>query len=124
MTFPARGYPLGALFVLVTVCAVLAAGVTPLVQMVQQGNVESMPFVLALAAGALGGMVIGVIMGLMQFRMGLGVILGTTLGLILGGTAGAMSLLSAHQLLTTALAMTAGSGLIVIVAVVMRRAEK
>ncbi|MBW8883209.1 MAG: hypothetical protein JF612_00220, partial [Planctomycetia bacterium] len=76
MTFPARGYPLGALFVLVTACAVLVAGVTPLVQMVQHGNIESMPFLFSLAAGALGGIVIGVILGLMQFRMGLGVVMG------------------------------------------------
>jgi hypothetical protein len=123
MTFPTRGYPLGALFVLVTVCAVLAAGVTPLVQMVQQGNIESMQFVIALAAGALSGMVIGVILGLMQFRMGIGVLMGTAIGVILGGTAGALSLLTGHQLLTAVMAMTAGSGLIVIVAVVMRRNE-
>src|SRR5262245_3300902 len=123
MTFPARGYPLGALFVLVTACAVLAAGITPLVRMVQQGNIESMQFVIALGAGALSGMVIGVILGLMQFRMGIGVLMGTAVGVILGGAAGAMSLLTGQQLLTAALAMTAGSGLIVIVAVVMRRNE-
>jgi hypothetical protein len=123
MPAPPRGYPLGALFVLVTVCAVLVAGVTPLVQMIQQGNVESMQFLFALAAGALGGMVIGIILGLMQFRMGLGVLMGTLIGVILGSAAGAMSLLTSHQILTAALAMTAGSGLIVIVAVVMRRNE-
>ncbi len=123
MAFPARGYPLGALFVLVAACAVLVAGVTPLVQMTQQGSIESMQFLFALAAGALGGMVIGVILGLMQFRMGLGVIMGTTIGLVLGTAAGGMSLLNSHQLITAALAMTAGSGLIVIVAVIMRRSE-
>ena len=123
MTFPARGYPLGALFVLVTVCAVLVAGVTPLVQMIQQGNIESAQFLIALTAGTLGGMVIGVILGLMQFRMGLGVVMGTGIGVILGAAAGAMSLLTGHQILTAALAMTAGSGLIVIVAVIMRRIE-
>ncbi len=123
MSFPARGYPLGALFVLVTACAVLVAGITPLVQMTQQGNIESMQFLLAVGAGALAGMVIGVILGLMQFRMGLGVLLGTLIGVILGGAGGAMSLLNSHQLITAALAMTAGSGLIVIVAVIMRRSE-
>jgi hypothetical protein len=123
MTFPARGYPLGALFVLVTVCAVLVAGVTPLVQMIQQGKIESMQFLIALTAGAVGGMVIGVILGLMQFRMGLGVVMGTAVGVALGMAAGAMSLLTGQQVLTAALAMTAGSGLIVIVAVIMRRNE-
>jgi uncharacterized membrane protein len=123
MSCPARGYPLGALFVLVTACAVLVAGITPLVKMTQQGNIESMQFVLAVGAGALAGMVIGVILGLMQFRMGLGVLMGTLIGVLLGATAGAMSLLNSQQLITAALAMTAGSGLIVIVAVVMRRSD-
>jgi len=123
MTFPARGYPLGALFVLVTVCAVLVAGVTPLVRMTQEGYIESSQFLIATAAGALGGIVIGVILGLMQFRMGLGVVMGTGIGAILGTAAGLMSLLTSQQILTAALAMTAGSGLIVVVAVVMRRNE-
>jgi uncharacterized membrane protein len=121
MSFPARGYPLGALFVLVTACAVLVAGITPLVQMTQQGNIEPTQFLLAVGAGALAGTVIGVILGLMQFRMGLGVLMGTLIGVILGAAGGAMSLLNSHQLITAALAMTAGSGLIVIVAVIMRR---
>jgi uncharacterized membrane protein len=123
MTFPVRGYPLGALFVLVTVCAVLVAGVTPLVRMTQEGHIETFQFLVATAAGALGGIVIGVILGLMQFRMGLGVVMGTGIGAILGTAAGLMSLLTSQQILTAALAMTAGSGLIVIVAVVMRRNE-
>jgi hypothetical protein len=123
MTFPARGYPLGALFVLVTACAVLAAGVTPLVRMAQEGDIEPVTFLAAATCGALVGMGIGVVMGLMQFRMGLGVVMGTGIGAILGTAAGIISLLSRDQILTAALAMTAGSGLIVIVAVVMRRSS-
>src|SRR5262245_65637934 len=110
MTLPARGYPLGALFVLVTACAVLAAGITPLVQMVQQGNIESMQFVIALGAGALCGMVIGVMLCIMQFRMGIGVLMGTALGVILGGAAGVMSLLTGDRLFTASWAITARSG--------------
>ena len=41
MTFPHRGYPLGALFVFVTACAVLAAAVTPLIRMAQEGGGRS-----------------------------------------------------------------------------------
>ena len=38
-----RGYPLGALFVLVTACAVLAAGITPLARLVVDGDEEAKP---------------------------------------------------------------------------------
>src|SRR4051812_2098821 len=121
MTFPNRGYPLGALFVLVTACAVLAAAVTPLIRMAQEGAVDASTFLIAAASGALLGMSIGVVVGVMQFRMGLGIVMGTGIGAVLGTAAGIMSLLSSPQILTAALAMTAGWGLIVIVAVVMRR---
>ena len=53
MTFPVRGYPLGALFVLVTVCAVLVAGVTPLVRMTHEGHVESVEFLAGTACAML-----------------------------------------------------------------------
>jgi hypothetical protein len=116
-----RGYPLGALFVLVTVCAVLLAGLSPLVQSFQRGTVSVEAFFGALGIGALCGMLLGMILGLFQFRIGRGVMTGAGAGCVIGLVAGAMSLLSSQQILTAATAMTAGSGLIVAVAVMMRR---
>jgi uncharacterized membrane protein len=116
-----RGYPLGALFVLVTVCAVLLAGLSPLVQSFQRGTVSVEAFFGSLGVGALCGMFLGMILGLFQFRIGRGVVTGAGVGCVIGLVAGAMSLLSSQQILTTATAMTAGSGLIVAVAVMMRR---
>jgi len=121
MTNSARGYPLGALFVLVTICAVLLAGISPLVQSFQSGLVSMEAFFGALGIGAMCGMFLGMILGLFQFRVGRGVVIGAGVGCVIGLVAGAMSLLTSQQIFTAATAMTAGSGLIVAVAVMMRR---
>ena len=121
MHLPQRGYPLGALFVLVTLCAVLVAGAAPLVRRNLE-EVDPTTFMVALACGALGGMTVGAVMGLLQFRIGLGLLMGVGVGLTIGAVAGMMSLLTSKQLLTATAAMTAGSGLVIAVALVMRRA--
>jgi hypothetical protein len=123
MTAPRSGYPIGALFVVVALCAVLIAGISPLVKSTEDGNIDSRFVVLSLAAGALCGIVVGLILGIFQFRLGLGIVMGTSLGALIGMAAGVMALLSTRQLLTAAAAMTAGSGLVVAVALVMRRAS-
>jgi hypothetical protein len=123
MSFPQRGYPLGALFVLVTACAVLVAGITPLVRLIQEGQADGPTFFTAAVVGAVLGTLVGLILGLFQFRMGMGIAMGASLGSVLGIICGLISLLRADQLITAALAMTAGSGLIVAVAVIMRRSE-
>jgi hypothetical protein len=116
-----RGYPLGALFVLVTFCAVLLAGISPLMKNLNEGTISSGQLFGYLSAGALGGMFLGMALGLFQFRIGRGVITGGGVGCVIGLVAGAMALLTNGQIFTAAAAMTAGSGLIVAVAVMMRR---
>jgi hypothetical protein len=115
-----RGYPLGALFVLVTLCAVLVAGAAPLVRR-NLDEVDPTTFMVALGCGALVGMTVGAVMGLLQFRISLGLLMGVGVGLTIGAVGGMMSLLTSKQLLTATAAMTAGSGLVIGVALVMRR---
>ncbi len=117
-----RGYPIGALFVLIAVCAVMLAGVTPLMRMAE-GELEALHVLTAVGCGALVGLVTGLILGLLQFRMGLGMVLGITVGTIIGAAGGSMALLSSRQLLPAAAAMTAGSALVIGVAFVMRRSQ-
>ena len=123
MNFSQRGYPIGALFALVTLSAVLIGGFTPRVRVSNEEAPETVSFLLAMGIGALCGMVAGVMLGLLQFRVGLGVIMGGTLGTILGIIAGLMALLSSEQIGPAALAMSAGSALVVGVAFVMRRSN-
>src|SRR3954451_3732259 len=97
-----RGYPLGALFVLVTFCAVLLAGISPLMKNLNDGMISPGQLFGYLSAGALGGMFLGMVLGLFQFRIGRGVITGGGVGCVIGLIAGALALLTNGQILTAA----------------------
>jgi hypothetical protein len=120
MSHARRGYPLGILFVIVTACAVLVAGFTPLVQLALRGQIEAATVLLALAIGAGWGLFIGGVTGLIQFRSLLGGLTGAGAGLLIGGAAGLIALLPAQELTAAATAMTAGSAMIIGVALLMR----
>lgn len=122
MAAPRKGYPLGALFVLVTASAVLIAGIAPLVRLVAKGEAPEYLLV-GLAVGIVCGFVVGATLGLLQFRRALGFAMGATAGTLIGAAAGGIALLPASQLVSASIAMSVGSGLIVGVAVLMRRSE-
>ena len=117
------GYPIGALFVLVSVCAVLAAGVSPLARAAVRGGEVQGDLGVAVGIGALCGLLCGGILGAIYYRFPLGPAMGLGAGTVIGAVGGAMALVPGDQLITAAAAMTAGSGLVVGVAIVMRRAE-
>jgi hypothetical protein len=120
----ARGYPIGALFVLVSVCAVLAAGVSPLARS-EPGGVElDQETLWTIGLGAFSGLICGAILGAMYYRFPMGMLMGIAAGTAIGSVAGAMALIPGNQLVTAAAAMTAGSALVVGVAVLMRRANE
>jgi hypothetical protein len=121
MSWSYRGYPLGALFVIVTTCAVLVAAISPVVRATAEGDVEISVFFAALAVGGFVGLILGLAVGVLQFRAALGVILGAIAGIIIGVAAGGMALLSQSHVGAAAAAIAAGSILIVGVALVMRR---
>jgi hypothetical protein len=116
-----RGYPIGALFVLVAACAVLAAGVSPLVRMDERPSGGEI--IWAVGLGAASGMFVGFLAGTFHFRRGLGLLLGTVSGLVIGIVAGAMALVPSDYVTASAAAMTAGSALVVGVAMLMGRAQ-
>jgi hypothetical protein len=118
-----RGYPIGALFVLVSVCAVLAAGVTPLARSAASGEDLYGDLAKAVGLGTVCGLICGGILGGIYYRFPLGPAMGLVAGAVIGAVAGAMALMPGNQLITAAAAMTAGSTLVVCVALVMRRAE-
>jgi hypothetical protein len=118
---PRQGYSLSGLFVLVTACAALVAGFTPLVRRAADGQVDGVALVACLIGGFFGGMFIGLLVGLMQFRVNLGAPLGAAAGAIIGLAAGLMSLLPSSFLGTSALTMLVGSGLVIGVSLINRR---
>jgi len=122
MSQPLRGYPIGALFVLVTVCAVLVAGVTPLARLPADG-VAGNDLLWATGSGVACGLLVGAVLGVLYYRFTMGIAMGLAAGGVIGAVAGAMSLMPGNQMVTAAAAMTAGSGLVIGIALVMRRGE-
>src|SRR5206468_11387513 len=116
-------YPLGALFVVVATCAVLVAGVSPLIRSLFRGEVNMGDFFQTLAMGAGCGLVIGAAIGGWRFQPAQPALLGAAAGSVIGGAAGIVALLPVNQLAPAAAAMTAGCALIVGVALVMRPTE-
>jgi hypothetical protein len=118
---PRRGYSLASLFVLVTACAALVAGFTPLARHGGAEGIGVNSLLVAMALGFVGGLILGLVLGLLQFRLGMAVPLGGAAGAFIGLAAGLISLLPTALLGTSALAMLVGSGLVVAVALVTRR---
>ena len=115
------GFSLSGLFVLVTACAAIVAGITPLVRLAAGGRVDGMQLSIALVTGFLGGLFLGLVVGLLHFRNTLAAPIGAGTGAVVGLAAGAIALLPQGQLITSALTMIAGSGLVVAVALINRR---
>ena len=87
------------------------------------GSDAGLPLFLAKRMAGLAGTQISfaAIASVLRVRMGLGIVLGITVGTVIGAAGGMMALLSARQMLPAAIAMTAGSALVVGVAYAMRR---
>lgn len=118
-----RGYPLGALFVLVAASAVLIAGASPLARLAMGEDFDIARGLFAVAIGAGWGVLIGALSGWLTYRAFSAAGLGAVAGFFIGAASGAICLLPGHELAPVAAAMTAGSALIIGVALVMRRNE-
>ena len=115
------GYSLSGLFVLVTACAAIVAGFTPLVRLAGAGKVDGMQLSVALISGFFGGLFLGLLVGLLHFRSTLAAPIGAGTGAVSGLAAGLIALLPQGLLITSAVTMLAGSGLVVGVALINRR---
>ena len=117
-----RGYPLGALFVLVAAAAVLVAGIAPLFRLAVKGELASTgELVASVVVGICCGVIVGAMLGMLQFHKGQGVLLGIISGAAIGGVGGGLAMLPTKHLLAAAIPMVIGSGLVVGVALLMRR---
>jgi hypothetical protein len=116
-----HGFSLSSLFVLVTACASLVAGFTPLVRHYGEAGITTSILLSAMTAGFFAGMMLGLVLGLLQFRLGIAVPLGALAGGIIGLAAGLIALLPQAHLGTSAIAMLVGSMLVVGVALATRR---
>lgn len=115
-----RGYPLGALFLLVAACAVLTAIVAPIGRSVASGDITLLELIVALIAGVIFVAFKGAIVGAFHFRVGRGIGIGTLTGAVLGLVAGPLVLLPVSAAIQIFSASVGGSILLVIVGVVLR----
>jgi hypothetical protein len=116
-----RGFSLSSLFVLITACAALVAGFTPLVRRAFQGDIDGLALSLALVSGFLVGGLIGGIVGLLQIRSWLAAPLGAVAGALVGVASGLIALMPPDTLGAAAVAMLIGSALVVAIALLHRR---
>lgn len=121
-----RTYPLGLLFLILTSAAILAAVVAPLVRAIDWNDVSAhFPEVLAAMVGCVvGGCLLGMLMGLYSFHRSTGVPIGLAVGAAVGPLAGLLVGVGAQSLMSLAPAVLIGSVILILVAWVIRPAEK
>ena len=116
-----RGYPLAALFVLVTACAALIAAVAPVMQHLFKESVDGAMLAWALAGGGGLGLTLGLVIGSVQHGWKLGLPIGGISGLALGLVGGVLALAPARHLPAAAVTLVVGSGLMIGVAIFTRQ---
>ncbi len=114
-----QGVSLANLFLLITVCGVLAAHVIPVIAAARKANalVGLIPWVIA---GAVAGMVLGIPIGLCQRHPWLGLALGIPLGLMVGAIVGPLASLPAERFVELVRISFAGGATLVAFALVTR----
>jgi hypothetical protein len=117
------GYPIGALFVLVTLGAVLTVAIAPQIRDLGRDGADVTRAVGSALIGGVCGLALGMILGALSHRWIRGLLVGAGWGLVLGAIAGLISTASLSHLPRMTAAMIVGSAIIVIVAYVMRRRQ-
>ena len=116
-----RGYPLGTLFVLVAISAVLAAGLAPAFRAVAADKLKWWePLIAAVILAVVLG-IVGFIAGFLYYPHWRGLAAGGIAGAFVGLVAGPLALVPPRELLPVFLAMCVGTVIAVAIAGVMRR---
>ena len=115
-----RGFPLGALFLLITVCAVLAAHVMPVFPAFRASQINGQDAVVAAIGACVAAGVLGLIIGLFQSRPIIGVFLGVMIGGTLGLMIGPVCLVPETDFARMFVASLVGSIVLLLFAVTMR----
>lgn len=118
-----RGYPLSALFVLVAICGILLAQVTPIVRAVIQGEVGVTETIVAALAGGVLVMCLGVLVGMYHYRRWRGIGLGALTGALIGVTTGPLALVPADKSLGILAAAVGGAVVLLAIGVALRLAS-
>ena len=121
---PRRGYPLGTLFVLVAVSAVLTAGMAPAFRAVAAGQIKWWEPSLAAGATAIAVGILGLVAGALYYPHWRGLLVGGLSGICVGLVGGPLVLVPPRELFPVVLAMCVGSVIAIAIAALMRRIEE
>jgi hypothetical protein len=122
-----RGYPLTALFVLVGICAVLAAMLGPAINTVTARRTEMSTFVGSAVGSSILVAILGLVIGLYHHRRLRGVLVGGATGGIVGFLVGPLTVVPVEGLASLIVASLGGSVTLVAIGVIVRvrvRGEK
>lgn len=114
------GYPLIALFLVLTACGVIAALIGPAVRAVADGKVGVMDAVLAACAGATAGTIVGGVVGLFHYRRTRGFAWGLLVGATIGLFSGPLVLVPRESFGTVVTLAFAGSVVILLISAAFR----
>ncbi len=115
-----KGFPLSSLFILIALCAVLAAHLNSLATAQPQSDLSDNAVLTVTLLGMLFGACFGVVIGLYHFQRARGVSLGLTTGIVLGAMCGFILAISVSQAWRTVLTSTAGAVILLSVAAFVR----
>ncbi len=113
---PERGYPLSALFLLITTCAIALSMSAAAGQARVDGSAGSQILTRAALVGCGSVMGLGALIGLYHYRPGLGLIVGGAAGAVVGSMVGPLVLAPKENLVTLFALGVGGSIAIVILA--------
>jgi hypothetical protein len=115
-----RSYPLGALFILVAFCGVLAALAAPLARAISSGAISASDVAIAMGAGALLAALLGAVVGAHHVRWLVGSAIGLGAGALIGAVCGPLVLIPARGFPALLFAGISGSIVLVAAAAALR----
>jgi len=116
-----RGYPLGTLFVLITISAVLATGLSPTFRAVAADKLKWWDPLFAAGVGSAVLAIVGFCAGGLYYPHWRGLLCGGFAGVLVGLFAGPLTLVEPRDLLPVTLAMSVGSVIAIAIAALMRK---
>ncbi len=114
MTRSSEGYPLAALFLLVSLFAILTAQLTPVIGSVMDDQLDAPAFFAFSLIAMATSIVLGLLIGLYHYRVGRGIAWGVSTGVVIGAFCGPIGYIST-VLPAHTLALAAGGSVILLV---------